>query len=262
MDNKELIQLILNAQNDLHSRVKAINDIDVSGEKSKIIVELKNILSRKKNIEQGTMDWDPAAEERVVDIHIIGKLNQVNDDSENKRITEIVSNAVPYIREFGDERKEDAKVIQSIHQKAIYAMIVELTQSEKQNAAENAVVILNHSGFPNAPVGGDVKGILPTTTFTFRYSRLKDEMDSYIHASEGKIQLSEGVKKYIDDNNTQLANDGEFITIESTLSDAIEKNVSSTFNYYIENNKLMICTYQEAAKRWQEWWSKNANIIK
>ncbi|KFF19212.1 hypothetical protein [Chryseobacterium sp. JM1] len=262
MDNKELIQLILNTQNDLHSRVKAIHDIDISGEKSKIIVELKNILSRKKNTEQGTMDWDPAAEERVVDIHVIGKLNQLNDDSENQKIVEIVSNAVPDIREFGDERKEDAKVIQSIHQKEVYAMIVNLTQSRKQNVAENAVVVLNHSKLPNAPVGGDVKGIFPGTTFTFKYSHLKDEMDSYVQASEGKIQLSEGVKKYIGDNNTQLANDGELITIQSTLSDAVEKNFNSTFNYYIENNKLIICTYQEAAKRWLDWWSKNENTIK
>ncbi|WP_034707675.1 hypothetical protein, partial [Chryseobacterium luteum] len=75
--------------------------------------------------------------------------------------------------------------------------------------------------------------------------------------------ITENIMDYVlANNNTQLANDGEFITIESTLSDAIEKNVSSTFNYYIENNKLMICTYQEAAKKWQEWWSKNANTIK
>lgn len=261
MDNKELIQLILNTQNDLHTRVKAINDINVSGEKSKIIVELKNILSRKKNIDQGTMDWDPAAEERVVDIHIIGKLNQLNDDSENKKIPEIVSGAVPYIREFGDERKEDAKVIQSIHQKEVYAMIVNLTQSKQPNIVENAVVILNHSGLPNSPVGGDANGILPKKTFTFKYSHLKDEMDSYVNASGGKIELSEDVKKYIGHNNRQLGNDGEFIMIESTLGDAIEKNVNSIFTYYIENDKLIICTYQEAAKRWLDWWGKNENTI-
>lgn len=262
MDNKDLIELILNTQNDLHSRIKAINDIDLSGEKKELIAELKKLLSREKTTSQQTMDWDPAAEERVVDIHIIGKLNQLNDDSENRRISEIVANAVPYIREFGDERKEDARVIQTIHQKEVYVMIVNLTQSKNPKIAENAVVILNHSGFPNAPVGGNIEGIFPTTIFTFKYSQLKDEMDSYIHASGGKIELSEGVKKYISDNNTQLANDGELITIESTLSDAIEKNVNSTFNYYVENNKLIVCTYREASKRWLDWWSKNENMIK
>lgn len=30
---------------------------------------------------------------------------------------------------------------------------------------------------------------------------------------------------------------------------------------YIENDKLIICTYHEAAKRWLDWWGKNENTI-
>ncbi|HEX8575150.1 MAG TPA: hypothetical protein VF677_02545 [Flavobacterium sp.] len=254
--NKELIQFILNNQNGLHPRIMAIKNIDLSAEKTSVIItELTKILSREKSTVQTTIDWDPVAEERVIDLYIIEVLNKLGDKSENNRIPILVSQAIPFMREFGDERKEDAKIIKSINDEKLYGQIINLVNSSNPKVLENAVITLNNINFLNAPVGGDITYILSAEKIKFKFSHLKEEMELYTKESQGKIELSNGVKTFIIANNRQLANDNEFIENESSLIHIVENIFyHGRFDYYIENNKVIICTHAESAKRWQDWW--------
>ncbi|WP_131368714.1 hypothetical protein [Chryseobacterium luteum] len=257
INNTELFKTVLNVRVGLFKRLKAINQLDLSNSKE-IVNELIKILNRQKTDPiPDLIDSDPVADERIIDLHIIGLLNKLKNTTENSRISVLVSKAIPFIREYDDERKIDAKIIKSINNKEVFSNIISLTRINDPVIIENAVVVLNNLKFPNAPVSGDVSFMLPPTRFKFKFSYLKDEMDLYVNKSEGKIQLSEGVKKFVESNNIQRANDNEFVEYESSLIEVLEKNISDIFDYYIEGNKIIICTHIESAKKWQNWWDVN-----
>lgn len=255
LNNKELLKEVLDPKIGINLRIQAINQLDLQDESTDLIQSLKNILIRQKPEPNPNMKgWDPLAGERVIDIHIIEALNKLEITTENKRIPDLVSQAIPFIREFGDERKEDARVIKSINDKNVYAEIIALTQSKDPTILENAVVTLNNINFPNAPLGGEVSSILPPEKKEFKFSRLKEEMELYIKKSEGKIKLSNEVIDFINTNNLERGN----VNLELSLVAIVEKVlVLLNFDYYIENNTVIICTHTESAKRWQDWWNIN-----
>ncbi|WP_128331349.1 hypothetical protein [Apibacter sp. HY039] len=256
MNNSELYKKIVNVEVSLFTRIESINQLNLSENKKLTINELKKLLNRQKPEPQPDLiDFDPVAEERVIDMHLIGVLNAMGDKSENYRIPNLISQAISFMAEFGDERKEDAKVIKSINDSKLIAEIIVLTQSTTPTIVENAVVVLNNLDLPNAPVGGDVSAILSTQKITFKFSKLKEEMELYVKESHGKIELSKGVKQVIETNNIQRGDD---ISLEMSLVGIIQKILPvHHLDYYVENGKIIICTYAETAERWQKWLKEN-----
>ena len=77
-----------------------------------------------------------------------------------------------------------------------------------------------------------------------------------VSLSKGKIQLSDGLMKVINVKDFDRGN----VKIEArTLPERVEDDLGILdLDYFIENNRVVVCTHQEAGKRWRDWWLRYA----
>lgn len=250
--NSKLYQIIEDAQASLYNRIKAIEELDLSKEGPMIIQRIKKILTDNRMVDFPTKNFDSNAAERIIDLYLIEVLNKLEDKTQNNRIPVIIAQSNQFLsNEHGNDLIIVAKVIQSINNNEVYADIVKLLKSTNEKEVKNAVFVLNKIGFPDAPTGGDTGEILPAKETVFRFHYLKEEMELYAKESEGKLVLSSGIQEYIDKNNYDRGQ----VELETTFHNILDRLSLFNFYYYTDEDKVIICTYKEAAERWINWWA-------
>lgn len=262
INNDNLYLIIGNTKEELSVRIKAIQDLDLANEeKNSIILNLNKLLERNRpTTNEILIDWDPTAAERVVDLYIVKTLNILGDDTQNHRIILSITHANRFLSE-PNELEVASKIIKSINDKKTYTDVFELLKSSNNTISENAVITLDNLQLENAPLRGEnIKSLLSSKELSFKFSNLREEMELYAKMSNGVIILSQGVKEFINVNNYRRSDEGKFINFEKSLSDILETYISELgFDYYIEDNHIVICTYKEAANRWIHWFDETTN---
>ena len=256
-----LIETIRDQQGELPQRLGALRDLrnlnDVSA-----VAELKALLGRDRpGPDQATVNWDPAAAERVVDLHIVWTLYALGDDAELGRIAALVAQAGRILAGPDDECDNAARVIEGIGRPDLVRQIIELTGSSEASVSANAVSVLRKLDLPGAPIGGPVESIPNLSEeVSFEISTLKEEMETIAELSRGSIQLTSGVSEYI------AAHDYDRGTVgreNMTLAEIVEGDLEALgFDYFVDRGRVFICTHAEAARRWQDWWRANGDRLR
>lgn len=239
----------------LSERISSIRELGSSRDPS-LIGSLKNLLARSKpGAEQKTMNWDPQAAERVVDMHLVAALHTLGDDSELFRIPILVQQAGDALPGPDDELRNAASVVLSVGQLNLVSAIIDLASPKDPYVCANAVKTLDQLNLPDAPVGGTVASVphmLDKVSFTIR--SLKEELQALEQQSQGSITLSPGVRTFLNHHDYErgtVRRDGV------TLSDIVKRDVPLLdFDYFVETGHVVICTYSEAGIRWHNWWDR------
>jgi hypothetical protein len=251
----QLLQVIGNSQIELPVRLRLLQDLGATPEPS-LVAGLKALLQRRRpGPEYMTKNWDPAAAEQVVDLHIIAALHRLGDDSELSRIAMLVRQAGRTLQGPDDELRNAALVILAIGRTEPISALIDLTSDNNLQVVRNAVRTLDQLNLPEPPVGQSVASVphmSETVTFTIR--TLGEELQALASLSHSAIVLSPGVQGFL------VAHDYERGTVQREnypLSDIIEKDLSLLdFEYFVEGNHVTICTYGEAGERWRHWWKR------
>jgi len=143
-------------------------------------------------------------------------------------------------------------VIRTIDRPEPINALITLASDNDPQAVRNAVRTLDQLNLPEPPVHQSVASVSITTEkLTFTIHTLKEEMETLVSLSHGVIVLSLGVNLFLVKNNYER---GKVRRENVTLCDIIEKDLSELeFDYFIEGNHVVICTYSEAGERWRNW---------
>lgn len=252
LSQANLIKIIMDSRQELSDRINAVKEISKSGN-SKFILELKNVLTRARPDPISIENWDPVAAERVIDLYILEALHKLGDDSQIDRIGTLVAQAGTILQGPDNELYNASMVIKSIGRREPIKQLIDLTRNDNPQVVRNAVVTLNKLNLSGSPIGGSTNSVLSVSKkFTFQFTRLKEEMEIVADLSKGKIQLSEGVKTFLKTNDYER---GDVKRENVSLPEMVERDLAILdFDYFLEKEKVIICTHQEAGKRWQDWW--------
>jgi hypothetical protein len=254
----QLLQTVGNSKAEMSVRLTALENL-VSSPGPTTAVDLVSLFNRARPGAENIKGWDPAGAERVVDLHIVAALHRLGRDSELGRIGVLVRQAGRVLLGPEDELRNAAGVILAIGRTEPVADLVALTSDPDQRAVRNAVRTLDQLKLPDVPVRqgtANVPGIDKRVTFTIR--RLRQELEAIASQSAGVIVLSEQVKS----PSLRDYDRGEVRRENVALSEIIEKDLPDLdFDYFVQNGRVVICTYAEAGARWRAWWQANASKL-
>lgn len=254
-----LIAKVADFNQELPVRIQAIESLAAKQDEA-IKEQLKKLFDRQRPLVQNTVNWDNAGAERVIDWYLIKALHQLGDDHEINRIGTLVANAGTVLKGPYDEFTVAAKVIRTIGKADAIDQVVRLNDNRDEQVVRNAVLVLNNLQLANAPVGGSTAAILPADKHTYKFSRLKQEVQQLVNLSKGKIVLSTGVQREIDEHDYER---GDVKLDDRSLIERVEYDISMlNFDYYIEKGHVVICTHAEAGERWKGWWLVNHDAFK
>lgn len=260
-ERQQLLGIIGNSEQELPSRMQAIEQIALSRDTS-ASNELKKLLNRPRpEPEPLLLNWDPVAAERVVDLHIVEALHVLGDDSELGRIPALVRQAGDILIGSDNELHNAASVILRIGRVELIQQLVVLTGESNLQVVSNAVRTLNQLDLPQSPMGGEVSSVFatPDKKFTFEIQTLKQELETLAELSEGQIRLSTGTREFLESNDYDR---GAVRREHVTLAEIVEQDFPILeFDYYIKNKTVVVCTHKEAGQRWQNWWQKYGKML-
>jgi hypothetical protein len=247
-----LLEIIENPGYELPSRLNALKDLKTNLD-SALLPRLIKSLDRNKPIHTVIPNnWDLDGAERVVDLHIIGLLHLLGDDSQLARVITCIRQATRIHDEQPDfEFAHASQVILDIGKPELIGETIKLFNSNSINALK----VLIRIGLPQAATHGDVAGLFPKSeTYTFTSSRLKQELEKIVRLSKRRIRLSPGVGEYIKKKDYDT---GKVKHERMALPGFIMQDLEILgFDYYLDGKKVVICTYEEAGIHWQKWWSE------
>ncbi|MFH1374530.1 MAG: hypothetical protein ABII79_12115 [bacterium] len=238
---------------ELSARLRALSDLREIRNPT-AIESLKKLWDRARpGPDKVTWNWDPGAAERVIDVHIIWTLYVLGDETELDLIASLISQAGDILQGPDDELSNAVAVILAIGRSEPIRQLIDLVSDTEVQVVDNVVEALNQLQLPRPPVGGDVSSVARLADeHSFEIRTLKEEIETLQRLSQGSIQLSPGVREYIVANDY----DREAVQRENvSLSEVIQDDLEMLeFDYYMENDQVMICTHTEAGQRWQDWW--------
>jgi hypothetical protein len=254
----QLLQTVGNSHAELAVRLRALENL-VSSPGPSTALDLSNLFNRARPGDEHIKGWDPAGAERVVDLHVIAALHRLGRDSELGRIAVLVRQAGRVLLGPEDELHNAAEVILAIGRTEPIGDLIGLTSVADERVVRNAVRTLDQLKLPSTPVRqgiADVPGIDKKVTFTIR--RLRQELEAIASQSAGAIVLSEQVKS----PSLRDYDRGDVRRENIALSEIIEMDLPELdFDYFVENGRVVICTYAEAGARWRTWWQANASKL-
>jgi hypothetical protein len=256
MTDEERLQLVKIAEDpqaELPTRVGAVRSLASAGGAS-AHDSLKELLRRTRSTAKPLKNWDPQAAERVVDLQIVLGLHRFGDDSEIGRIAAVVRQAGDILLGRENELYNAAQVILAIGRKEPIGEVVALTSDASPQAVRNAVKLLDSLNLPDPPAAhgaGSIPRLAEKVSFTAR--NVAEELEKMASLSGGSVVLSNGVGEFMHrhDNRGQVRREGV------PLSQVLEQHLPVLgLDYFVEGERVVICTYQEAGLRWRDWWRK------
>lgn len=254
-----LFQQAAEPANPLSDRCRALADLATAGNAA-IIPRLKALLSRTWPPQEDIENWDPAGAERVVDLHIIRTLHQLGDDSEISRVAPLVAQAHSILQGPDEELPNAIETLLVVRRVEPIGDLVRLSTTSDALAVRNAVLALDRLALPQPPTGQDTALIIKAVPpLTFTSVRLKDEFETIVSLSCHTVALSPGLNDYLARHDYER---GKVQRTEIPLAQILDRDVRLLgFDYYVEADRVVICTFAEAATRWQSWWSRHASRL-
>ena len=243
-----------NPRNSLSLRLRSLRELPASNDKS-LIAGLKALLQRRRpDLQEKAKNWDPEADERMVDLAIVEALHKLGDDSEIGRVPVIVAQAGQVLQDPVNELDSAVLAILHLGQVAPVSGLIEITNNQNPQALRNAVKTLDRLRLPEAPLGGSVASVPHMQDrVTFTIHKLAEELRAFEQYSQGSLRLSADVRTFLLDHDFDR---GVVRRQGVSLADTLENTIPLLdFDYYVEQNRVVICTYTEAGARWRAWWS-------
>lgn len=238
---------------ELSDRVRAAKAAGSTGEPA-LIGHLQEILQRDRaELGLAAINWDPAAAERVVHLHIIAALHRLGDDSRLDLIARLVAQAEDVLQGPDDEIQNAVMVARDIGRIKVLSAIVDLAGSGQPPAAANAVRVLQGLELESAPTGGPLKAHPDLTApRSFRISRLREEIETIAALSNGRITLSQGTHEFITQKDFER---GDVARRDMSLAEILQTQLDLLdLAYYHTENGIVICTLPEAGEIWHSVW--------
>ena len=261
-DAQELLKTAATQKEDLATRIRALDELAAMGDAG-MCENLKRLLNRAKPHPIPIKNWDPVAAERVIDLHIVKALCLLGDNSELYRLPVLVGEAGDILLGPEDELANAASVILGIGQVEPVHQLVIMTRESAPQVVKNAVNVLKRLDLPHAPLGGEVSPVLGPAggAYSFEIATLKQELETLVHLSKGRIVLSDGVKNYLLSNDYER---GPVKRVDTLLAQIVEQDLALLdFDYFVaDDNTVIVCTHEEAGRRWRDWWQKYGGRLK
>lgn len=260
-DSDQAVRLIGDTGQSLWQRLDTVNKLAATHDAS-LAPKIEKLLDRVMPDILSQIDgWNAAGYERVVDFRLIGALHELGDDSENHRIAPLVAAGEEGGTEPVEEADHAAAAILTIGRVDPIRDIVGLLGKPDDKARWNAVKVLDRLRLPLRPVAQDLGGVTAMQReVSFTASRLKPEMEGLVAASQSALTLSPGVTDIIARSDDDR---GEVRRVARTLADIVRRDLPLLhFDYYRAGDHVVICSVQEAAARWERWWSLYGNRLR
>ncbi len=239
------LAVVRDPEAELRARIDALRELSASGDRA-VAPRLREIWHRQRSsAEPESENWDPAAAERVVDLQLILALYKLGDRSLLPQIASLVARAKPLLPGPYNEFKNAAEVIREVHDLTVLQQVVQL-------GTESAVRTLQMVRVPGAPTGGPLEAFPQLAQpVKFTIHRLSEELRSIAQHSNGVIVLSPGVEEFLQTGDYER---GDVQRDESLAVILTQELDLLGFAYTVTRNGVVICTFAEAARRWQETW--------
>ena len=211
-----------------------------------LVPRLRELWNRQRATAPVAVNWDPAAAERVVDLHLILALYKLGDTSLLPQVAPLAARAESVLRGPDSEYKHAAQVVREIHSLWVLQQLVAL-------GGPSAVRILELLNLPAPPSGGPVEGFPQLTQpVSFTIQRLSEELHTIAHLSNGQIALSYGVEELLQTGDYER---GNVQRTDTNLAQIVTQELDAmNLTYSVTRNGVVICTFAEAAARWQQLW--------
>lgn len=247
-----LLQLASNPKQELTVRLRALDELGTSADPA-LVPQLKALLNRPRPPHEDIENWDPVAAERVVDFHVLQALHRLGDDSEIRRLAELVRQAGTTLQGPYDERQQAVAALLAIARVEPVGEVVRVSSDPAPLAVRNSVQVLERLSLPEAPTGQEIAHIQSLARVpAFTITRLKEEMDAIVNLSGHTVELSSGARAFVEQNDYSR---GKVERRDMSLADIVQRDVRLLgFSYFVQTNQVIICTIPEAAARWQSWW--------
>lgn len=236
-------------------RIAAVKEIAADRNPADVSGLTRLLSSHAPALREDVKGWDPRGAERLLDLHIIEALSRLGDHAQLYRLGDLVAQAGRILQGPDDELVNAAAVIRSIGRIEPLRQVVNLTSHSDPAAVENAVRVLELLDLPFKGSGEPVDGMPELSAkVTFEIHRLQEELGTIAQVSDGRILLSHGVRDFIQKHDYERGDvSREDVTLAAILTEELQ---SLGFTYYVEDQRVVICTYEEAGRRWRSLWSR------
>jgi hypothetical protein len=260
-DIRHLQSIAREPNNELPDRIRALEDLARVGNQE-LVPSLLELWKRPKPTPPPykPVNWDPASAERVVDLYVILALYKSGDASLLPEIGTRVAQAGRVLRGPDDERNNAAKVIHAIGRPEVVFQLITLAAGNKPEAVANAVRTLQLLDLPTPASGGPVSAFSELAApVSFTIHRLREEIETIAHLSNGRITLSDGVREHIAAHDFSR---GE-VKRQDSLAEILTRQLDILdLTYAVTPQGVVIITFREAGARWQPWWRDQANTLR
>jgi hypothetical protein len=240
-----------NSSTELSKRIAATAQLGYAVETS-ATASLKGLLGKKIDASGGSVNWDPSAAQRVVELHAIAALHRRGDDSELGRIPPLVSAAGRVLQGPNDERRNAATVIAAVGSVTVIRDLVMALDKLSGRAANNIVEVLDTLFLPEAPVRQSLENFAGAhVEVTGVSASLQDFMNLVISAAKRSVHISQGVEEMIALGSSPM---GKTESQKAKMQFLLQSFLPGFgLDYYTVGRRAMICTFAESADRWREW---------
>ncbi|AHG91428.1 hypothetical protein J421_3891 [Gemmatirosa kalamazoonensis] len=247
------------AANPLPERVAALEALARRAD-PELLPGLRALWERERPAGRPGKNFDPAADERIVDLHLVRAIAACGDTSLLPEIASLVARGAPARGEQDDERRHAAAVIRAIGRPDPVGRLVSLAARGDPREVANAVRTLQLLALPAPASGGPVPAFAELSApVSFTIHRLREEVETIARLSGGRIAVSSGAAAQI---AAQDYDRGEVRREGTTLATVLERELDLLdLAYAVGPEGVEICTFAEAAVRWQRWWSTHASAL-
>jgi hypothetical protein len=252
--HEKLLKVLSDQSLPLRDRFDAAQSLGSSGD-TEVVEPLKKFLRREHPPDEAYIDYDPRINERLCDISVVEALHNLGDDSQWGSLLDAVAQAGSGLGQQIRETDMAAGVIIKIGSTKLVQQLVTLCEGDQEPVLANAIRTLVAVGLPQPPTHQPVE-LLPgfSDSIDVKPLMLADYFSDIANRSKGALVLTQQVRTLLSEDNYQIA-DGEDEQV--TLGEVLTEDLRIYgLAYYIQDNKAYICSFREAAQRWQDWWRK------
>jgi hypothetical protein len=252
-----LLMLARDPGKDLRARLDALKALGETRDKA-LAPRLRELWNRRRPTEPKAINWDPEAAERVVDLHLILALVQLGDGSLVSQIANLVAKSGEVLEGPNNEPVNAAHVLRGIGALSPVQQVVQL--ADNPALAPNVVRTLQLLNLPAPPTGGPVTAFPQLgETVNFVISRFSEELNAISQLGKGLVVLSPGVQSLA---KTGDYDRGPVVRSGTTLAVIITQELDALgVTYAVTRQGVVICTFAEAGKRWQQQWPELAQRL-
>lgn len=238
----------------LSRRIAAVAQLGASYDANAVPL-LKRLFARRTGTAAMAMNWDPAAAERVVQLHAIAALHRLGDDSELARIPTLAAAAGRILQGADDERRNAVAVITAVGSVTVIRDLIAALANLAAPAAANVIEVLDTLRLPEAPVRQSLAkfgGVqLEVTGVT---ASLGELIGLLLSVGRRSVETSSGVKRMLASGGGQSGK----TKLQGAKMPYLLQDLLPDFglDYYVDGGRAVICTFAEAAELWRNWWSR------